>query len=174
MSEIDFHNAPSETTGRPAASVPALPPDALIIIPVRNIVLFPGYVVPITIGRERSVAAAQQAVREQRQIGILKQRSAEVAEPGPGDLHQLGSIANIVRYITAADGTNHLVCQGVQRFQILEFLNGWPFLVARVLRIPEPETRSAEVEARFLHLRAQAMEALQLLPQAPEELLTAI
>ena len=174
MSEIDFHNAPSETTGRPAASVPALPPDALIIIPVRNIVLFPGYVVPITIGREGSVAAAQQAVREQRQIGILKQRSAEVAEPGPRDLHQLGSIANIVRYITAADGTNHLVCQGVQRFQILEFLTGWPFLVARVLRIPEPETRSAEVEARFLHLRAQAMEALQLLPQAPEELLTAI
>ncbi|MGP8193311.1 MAG: endopeptidase La [Methylovirgula sp.] len=154
--------------------MPPLPPDALIVIPVRNIVLFPGYVVPITIGREGSVAAAQQAVREQRQIGILKQRSAEVAEPGPTDLYQLGSIANIVRYITAADGTNHLVCQGVQRFQILEFLTGWPFLVARVLRIPEPETRSAEVEARFLHLRAQAMEALQLLPQAPEELLTAI
>ncbi len=174
MSEIDFRNAPSDTTGRPAASVPPLPPDALIVIPVRNIVLFPGYVVPITIGREGSVAAAQQAVREQRQIGILKQRSAEVAEPGPTDLYQLGSIANIVRYITAADGTNHLVCQGVQRFQILEFLTGWPFLVARVLRIPEPETRSAEVEARFLHLRAQAMEALQLLPQAPEELLTAI
>ena len=174
MSEIDFRNAPSDTTGRPAASVPPLPPDALIVIPVRNIVLFPGYVVPITIGREGSVAAAQQAVREQRQIGILKQRSAEVAEPGPTDLYQLGSIANIVRYITAADGTNHLVCQGVQQFQILEFLTGWPFLVARVLRIPEPETRSAEVEARFLHLRAQAMEALQLLPQAPEELLTAI
>ncbi|MGB8276926.1 MAG: endopeptidase La [Methylovirgula sp.] len=171
---MDFRNAPSDTTGRPAASVPPLPPDALIVIPVRNIVLFPGYVVPITIGREGSVAAAQQAVREQRQIGILKQRSAEVAEPGPTDLYQLGSIANIVRYITAADGTNHLVCQGVQRFQILEFLTGWPFLVARVLRIPEPETRSAEVEARFLHLRAQAMEALQLLPQAPEELLTAI
>ncbi len=73
-----------------------------------------------------------------------------------------------------ATARNHLICQGVQRFQIVEFLHGWPFLVARVLRIPEPDTRSPEIEARFLHLRAQAMEAVQLLPQAPEELLTAV
>jgi ATP-dependent Lon protease len=154
--------------------MPPLPPDALIIVPVRNTVLFPGHVLPITIGRQRSIAAAQQAVREQRQVGILMQRSADVSDPTPVDMHRMGTVANVVRYITAPDGTHHLVCQGDQRFQITEFLTGWPFFVAHVLRIPEPDTRSAEIEARFLHLKSQATEAVQLLPQAPPELLTMV
>jgi ATP-dependent Lon protease len=79
-----------------------------------------------------------------------------------------------VRYITTPDGSHHLVCQGEQRFQIAEYLSGWPFLVARVLRIPEPETRSPEIEARFVNLKAQAVEAVELLPQAPAELVAAI
>ena len=158
----------------PAPAMPPLPADALIIVPVRNIVLFPGLVLPVTVGRPRSVAAAQQAVREQRQIGILMQREADVGEPGPADMHRMGTVANVVRYITAPDGSNHLVCQGDQRFQITEFLSGWPFMVARVLRIPEPESSSSEIEARFLSLKAQAVEALQLLPQAPAELLEAV
>jgi ATP-dependent Lon protease len=78
-----------------------------------------------------------------------------------------------VRYVTAPDGSHHLVCQGEQRFQVTEFLNGWPFFVARVLRIPEPQTFSPEIEARFLHLKNQALEAVQLLPQAAPELLAA-
>src|SRR5262249_34103302 len=155
----------------PARPVPA---DALIIIPVRNTLLFPGMVLPFTLGRERSIAAAQQAVRDQRQVGILMQRAADVADPSPIDMHRMGTIANIVRYVTAPDGTHHLVCQGDQRFQITEFLSGWPFFVARVLRITEPEVRSDEIEARFLHLRNQATEAVQLLPQAPPELLAAV
>ena len=154
--------------------MPPVPPDALIIVPVRNTVLFPGHVLPITIGRPKSVAAAQQAVREQRQVGILMQRSADVSDPTPIDMHRIGTMANVVRYITAPDGTHHLVCQGDQRFQITEFLTGWPFFVARVLPIAEPETRSTEVEARFFHLKGQAAEAMQLLPQAPPELLGAV
>jgi ATP-dependent Lon protease len=174
VADMDTPKAPNEGAASPAMPAPPLPPDALIIIPVRNLVLFPGHVVPITIGRERSVAAAQQVLRDQRQVGILMQRSPEVADPTPGDMHSLGAAANIIRFITGADGANHLICQGDQRFQIIEFLTGWPFLVARVLRIPEPDTRSPEIEARFLHLKTQATEALQLLPQAPEELLAAI
>jgi ATP-dependent Lon protease len=153
---------------------PPLPPDAMIIVPVRRMVLFPGMVAPITVGRPRSIAAAQQAVREQRQIGVLMQRDAENAEPAAIDLHRFGTVANIVRYITAPDGTHHLVCQGQERFQIVEFLSGWPFFVARVLRIPDVEARSTEIEARFVNLRGQALEAAQLLPQAPEELAAAI
>ena len=129
-------------------ALPALPPDALIIVPVRNTVLFPGLVLPITVGRPRSIAAAQQAVREQRQVGILMQRDAEVADPTAIDMHRMGTIANIVRYLTAPDGSHHLVCQGEQRFQISEYLSGWPFLVARVVQIPEPTTRTSEIEAR--------------------------
>src|SRR5581483_1620230 len=77
-----------------------IPDDALIIVPVRNIVLFPGVVAPITIARPKSIAAAQQALREQRSIGILLQRNAETDEPGPNDLHRICTVANIVRYIT--------------------------------------------------------------------------
>ncbi|MGB6731050.1 MAG: LON peptidase substrate-binding domain-containing protein, partial [Xanthobacteraceae bacterium] len=154
--------------------MPPLPPDAVIIVPVRNTVLFPGLVVPITLGRPKSVAAAQQAVREQRQVGILLQREASVDDPSAIDMHRMGTLANVLRFLTAPDGTHHVVCQGEQRFQIVEYLSGWPFLVARVLRIAEPDTRTPEIEARFVNLKAQAVEAIELLPQVPADLLAAI
>jgi ATP-dependent Lon protease len=164
----------SNQAGSAATTLPPLPADALIIVPVRNTVLFPGLVLPITLGRPKSIAAAQQAVRDQRQVGILLQRDAEVSEPAPLDMHRMGTLANIVRYVTGPDGSHHLICQGEQRFQVVEYLNGWPFFVARVLQIPEPEAKSAEVEARFVNLKAQTLEAIQLLPQAPPDLLAAI
>jgi ATP-dependent Lon protease len=164
--------APGASAG--AATVPPLPPDGMVIIPVCNFVLFPGIVMPVTIGRARSIAAAQQAVREQRQVGILMQRDPAVEEPGPLDMHGIGTVANIARYVTAPDGSHHLVCQGDQRFRIIDFMSGWPFLVARVLLIPEPNPSTPEVEARFLHLQSLALEAVQLLPQAPQELIAAI
>ncbi|MGX4803099.1 endopeptidase La [Bradyrhizobium guangdongense] len=147
-----------------------IPDDALIIIPVREMVLFPGAIAPIAIARPKSVAAAQQALREQRPIGIVLQRSPEINEPGPDDLYRVATIANIVRYITAPDGTHHIVCQGVQRARILDFLPGTPFPAARIQQIPEPTTNSPEIEARALNLQRQAIEAIELLPQAPPEL----
>jgi len=147
-----------------------IPEDALIIIPVREMVLFPGAIAPIAIARAKSVAAAQQALREQRPVGILLQRSPETDEPGPDDLYKVATIANIVRYITAPDGTHHIVCQGVQRARILDFLPGTPFLAARFQQIPEPTASSPEIEARALNLQRQAIEAIELLPQAPPEL----
>jgi ATP-dependent Lon protease len=155
-------------------TLPPLPDDAMIIVPVRNFVLFPGMVMPVTVGRAKSVAAAQQAVREQRQVGILKQRDPEAEDPTALDMHRLGTAANVVRFITDQNGTHHLVCQGDERFQIVEFLSGWPFLVARVTRIPEPAAKTPEIEARMLHLRGQALEALELMPQAPRELVAAV
>ncbi|HZZ62390.1 MAG TPA: endopeptidase La [Roseiarcus sp.] len=156
------------------AQSPPLPPDSLIIVPVRGMVLFPGTALPIALGRPRSVTAAQRAVREQKPVGIVMQRNAEVEDPLPVDLHRMGTVANIVRYITAPDGTHHLVCQGEQRIRIVEFLPGWPFFVTQTLRIPEPASSSNEIEARFIHLKRQALEAVQLLPQAPNELLITI
>ena len=142
-------------------------------MPVRDAVIFPGTVAPITIARPRSVSAAQQALREQRAIGILLQRKPETEEPAPDDLHRVCTVANIVRYITAPDGTNHLICQGVQRARIVDFLLGTPFLAARIIEIPEPTATSPEIQARFLNLQRQAVEAIELLPQAPPELLAA-
>ncbi|MGY8667510.1 endopeptidase La [Bradyrhizobium sp. UFLA05-109] len=147
-----------------------IPDDALIVIPVRNMVLFPGVIAPIAIGRPKSIAAAQQALREQRPIGIVLQRNPDIDDPAPDDLYRIATIANIVRYITAPDETHHIVCQGVQRARILDFLPGTPFPAARIQQIPEPTTTSPEIEARFLNLQRQAIEAIQLLPQVPPEL----
>ncbi len=166
-------NGQATSAAKPDTDLVRIPDDALIIVPVRNMVLFPGVVAPITIGRPKSVAAAQQALREQRPIGILLQRDPEANDPGPDELYRVCTIANIVRYVTAQDETHHVVCQGVQRARILDFLPGTPFLVARVLHIPEPTTTSPEIEARFLNLQRQAIEAIELLPQAPPELLAA-
>jgi len=158
------------SAGASAPNPVQIPQDALIIIPVRNMVLFPSVVTPIAIARSKSVAAAQQALREQRPVGILLQRNADANDPTPDDLYRVCTVANIVRYITAPDDSHHIVCQGVQRARIQDFLPATPFPVARVLQIPEPTTSSPEIEARFLNLQRQAIEAIELLPQAPPEL----
>ena len=173
---VDSSSANGASESAPAAPLPPLPPDALIIVPVRATVLFPGVVLPISLGRPRSILAAQQAMRDQRPVGVLMQRDAEMADPLPIDMHRMGTVATIARYITAPDGGHHLVCQGEERFRIEEFLPGWPFFVARVARLPEtePTPMSTDIEARFVLLRGQAIEVLQLLPQTPQELLAAI
>jgi len=159
-------------SGQPAMQ--PLPADALIVLPTRNLVLFPEMVFPLAIGRPATVAAAQQAVREQRQILVVLQRDPEKGEIVPDDLYRVGTVANIVRYVTAPDGTHHVICQGVQRFRITEFVEGHPYLLARGLHVVEPAGPGTEVgpeiEARFLVLQGQVREVMDLLPQVPPEL----
>ncbi|WP_421698049.1 endopeptidase La [Ancylobacter sp.] len=171
LSPLRMADAGNGSGNTPNANVPE---DQLILLPVRNLVLFPGVVMPVAVARPASIAAAQQAVREGRPVGILMQRDASVDEPGPTDLHRMGVIANILRYVTAPDGTHHLVCQGEQRFRVDTFVREKPFLTARVTRIEESEERSSEIEARFVHLQGQANEVMELLPQAPAELVAAV
>lgn len=153
----------------PAPSI-ALPSDALTLIPVRNLVLFPGLVAPISIGRDSTVRGAQEAARASRQVGVVLQRDPEAEELGDGDLHSMGTVANVMRYVTTPDGTHHVICQGVQRFRIIELLQGYPFMVARVQRFEDPEIMTSDIEARLIQLKARALDILQLLPQAPAEL----
>jgi ATP-dependent Lon protease len=152
----------------------ALPDDALIILPVRRMVLFPGMILPIALGREASIAAAQQAAKTKRPIGVLLQRNAETEKPGPDELCLVGTVATIVRYVTTPDGTHHVVCQGLHRFRVVEYLDGYPFMVARVGRIEEPEAAGEEIEARLVQLKERALDVLELLPQAPQELVAGI
>ncbi|HUW36875.1 MAG TPA: endopeptidase La [Rhodocyclaceae bacterium] len=161
------------TTGA-ADAAPAIPEDAMIIVPVRNLVLFPSMILPLTIGRTPSIAAAQHAVKTERPVGILLQRDPEVEAPGPDDLRLVGTIASILRYVTMPDGTHVIVCQGQQRFRVTEYLAGYPFPVARVGLIEEPEATGTEIEARFIQLKERALEVLQLLPQTPQELVAAV
>ncbi len=156
------------------ATAPSPPDDALIILPVRNVVLFPGVVLPITMGRERSIAAAQEAARSQRPIGVLLQRDSEVVEPGATDLYQIGTTAGVLRYLTGPDGSHHVVCQGQQRFRVVEFLDGYPYLVARVELLSEQEFQGAEAEGRMHQLKQRAAEALALIPNAPADLVSGI
>jgi ATP-dependent Lon protease len=156
------------------AGIQALPENTLILIPTRNLVLFPGTVLPITLGRQRTIAAAQAAIRLNRTVGLLLQRDPGTDDPIPVDLHRMGTEANLLRYVTSPDGTHHAICQGERRFRVLDFLDGYPFLAARVERVPEVETTSRDIEARLLNLRNQAIEVLQLLPQVPAELVNAV
>ena len=123
----------------------ALPDDALILIPVRNTVMFPGMILPIAISRQMSINAAQPALKAERPVGLLLQKNAETAAPAPEDMHEVGTVMNMLRYITAQDGSHHVVCQGQERFRVIEFLSGHEFLAARVERIAEPEAKGTEI-----------------------------
>ena len=159
-------------TAKPATTPEAkpLPSDALIVVPVRDLVLFPEMVFPVSVGRPSSVAAIQQAVREQRQILLVLQRDPAKEELVPADLHAVGTVVNILRYVTTPDGNHHIVCQGVQRFRITDIVEGYPFLLARGLHLAEPTGTGPEIEARFLVLKQQIRDTLELLPQVPQEL----
>src|SRR5580693_5135372 len=157
--------------------------DVLIILPVSNTVLFPGVVLPIAISGNAALAAAQEAVRTQRRVGLLLADSGATtptsaaqadAAPAPETLHRVGTAASIVRFITAPDGTHHLIAQGEERFTVLDYVSREPFPVARIEIHKEPTVFDREVEARGLNLREMAIEAVQLLPQAPGELVNAI
>jgi ATP-dependent Lon protease len=156
------------------AGIQALPEDTLILIPTRNLVLFPGTVLPITLGRQRTIAAAQAAIKLNRPLGLLLQRDPTTDDPIPVDLHRMGTEATLLRYVTSPDGTHHAICQGERRFRVLDFVEGYPFLAARVEHMPEVEATSKDIAARLLNLRNQAVEVLQLLPQVPAELVNAV
>ncbi|WP_368911221.1 endopeptidase La [Taklimakanibacter deserti] len=152
----------------------ALPSDSLIILPVRQMVLFPGTVLPLALGRPQSIAAAQEAVRAERPVGILLQKDPTAEDPSPEQLHRIGTKAQILRYVTGGDGTHHLVCQGLNRFRVTDFVPGHPYLAAHVAEIGVSETMTPEIEARLRLLKERAREALALLPAAPAELAAAI
>ncbi len=163
-----------EPGSQPEAGTPPIaaqvPDDVLIVLPVRNSVVFPGAVIPLTIGRRLSLAAAEEAAKSGRRLGLIMQRDPSVDDPAATDLHPVGTIARVVRYFTARDGTQHVVCQGEQRFRALDYLSGLPFLAARYDLIYEPAVETAALAARARVLRERALEAIGLMPQAMPEL----
>ena len=157
-----------------ANSTPVLPDNVLPVLPMRNLVLFPGVVLPLGVGRAQSIAAAQEAIRQECPIAVLLQKDPDNSAPGPEDLYPVGTVASVLRYVTTGDGGHHLIAQGEGRFRVREFLPGYPFLAAHIERLEEVTVTSSELDARVLHLRQQAGEALSLLPQVPQELAQAI
>src|SRR5437764_14718408 len=101
----------------PVEGVPAIPEDALILITTRNLVLFPGTVLPITLGRQRSIAAAQTAIRLSRPVGVVLQLEATTEDPMPAELHRIGTAANLRLYGTSPDGVLPVRMQGDHGFR---------------------------------------------------------
>src|ERR1700721_1719377 len=166
-------NTMDEIETKPAQSrieLPPLPADAVPIVATRNLVLFPGIVMPVALGREESIAAAQEAVRTGRKIGLLLQRDPSVEKATATDLYEYGVLATVVRYVTSPDGSHHLVAQGESRFRMLQIVRETPFLAARIESLTDTDTGSSEIEARLDALKQRAMEALALLPQVPADL----
>src|SRR6266545_2809294 len=171
-------NAPiAADAPRPQASdgpMAGMPADAIIVIPTRNLVLFPGLIAPLMLGRASSIAGAQEAARTGRKIGVLLQRNSDAEDPKPSDLYAVGTVATILRYLTLPDGTHSLVCHGDQRFRVAGFVDDVPFAVARVELLSDPQEMSKEIEARMMQVKARAAEALELMQRVPAELVTAL
>ena len=125
---------------------------------------------PATLDRGRPGGGAQRAA-DRRGPAARRRRPTTRA---PSRCIAVGTVARILRYVTAPDGSHHIVCQGQQRFRVQEFLSGYPFMAARIERVEEFEVENAELQARLVYLKQQSLEALQLLPQVPPELVNAV
>jgi ATP-dependent Lon protease len=106
-----------KTINEEAQNASRLEDDVLLVLPVRNLVVFPGAVTQVALGRELSIAAAKEAVNNERKLGILLQKDPAVDEPGPDDLHRVGTVVTAVRFLTAPNGMHYLICQGEHRFE---------------------------------------------------------
>jgi ATP-dependent Lon protease len=151
-----------------------LPEDVVALVPMRNVVLFPHVLTAVTVGRPKSIAALEHALKAQAPLGIVLQRDPAVDDPGLDALFSMGTVVNIARHVASTDGLRHAVCQGIERFVIEGLVEGYPFLAARIRRIGEPADVSTEAEALAMQLRERAVEILSLLPGVPAELAQAL
>jgi ATP-dependent Lon protease len=150
--------------------LPPKGPETLAILPLRNSVLFPASVVPVNVGRPRSVRLIEEAFGGERPtIGVVAQRVAETEDPTFADLYQLGTVARILKVIRLSSGNYSVVLQGVSRMRLQEPFENRPALKARVERIVERPGRDVETDALMVHLRESARKLMTMLPQLPRE-----
>ncbi|WP_394850212.1 endopeptidase La [Pendulispora brunnea] len=140
------------------------------ILPLRNSVVFPASVVPINVGRARSVRLVEDLLGQERAVvGIVSQRDAEVDEPAFGDLYEVGTVARVVKVIRLGPSNYSVVLHGVSRLKMLAPLGLEPYMRARIRRIPENLERDVELDALGASLRESMREALALMPNLPKE-----
>ncbi len=165
----------SSSANLETALEPAPPQDTLILLPVRNTVLFPGMVLTLTAGRGQSKEDVQAAIKRQQPLGVVLQRDPHMQDPPFEGLNTIGTVANVLRYVTSPDdGAHHLICQGVERFRLIAPVTGPDYRAARVEFLPDKETDDPAVAARALVLKERAGEMIGLLPNAGGELVKAL
>ncbi len=152
-------------------------PDVLPILALRNTVLFPGVVLPITVGRDASLRLIKDAFESTQTIGVVAQVRPEVENPGPEDVYHVGTMARILKVLKMPDGSISAVIQGKRRFQIEHFTQTEPYLIARVKPIEEPELNeeeSLQLEALTRSIKELAIQIVNLSPNLPSEAAYAI
>src|SRR6516165_7314046 len=155
---------PADTGG------PVEVPEQLSILPLRNSVLFPGSIIPIDVGRRKSVRLVEEAISKERPvIGILTQRDARTEDPGAGDLYMVGCAARILKVIKLAKDNFSVILQGVSRFEVSTFDGSEPFLAAKVRSVPDPTTTDVELDALVMNLKDIAKRVIKLMPELPKE-----
>jgi ATP-dependent Lon protease len=146
-------------------------PDELPILAVRNLVLFPGVVSPILIGRETSMTLIRKAEKTGMIIGVVSQRDADVESPIRGDLFDMGVSAKVLKTLTLPNGNITAIVQGMSRFRLLDLTKYKPYLMAHVMDAPEdePDKRDVEFKTAIEDLRQQTSEYIQMSDDIPEE-----
>lgn len=141
----------------------------LPLLPLRNTVIFPVLTVPLSVGRPKSVAAVDSALSKDKLLAVVAQREADVDEPGPNNLHQIGVLARVVKLIKLADGNQSLVVQGLRRIKIEEYVQTDPYLRVKVSSLEETEKSGVQLDALMLNLKSLAKQVIDLSPTIPDE-----
>lgn len=146
-------------------------PEILSILPLRNTVLFPGVVIPITVGRDKSIKLVKEAYKGDRTIGVVSQKDMSVEDPGFDQLNKIGTVANIIKILQMPDGNTTVIIQGKQRFKLQELVQSEPYIKAKVERFVEekPKTSSKEFKALISSIKELALQIIQLSPNLPSE-----
>jgi len=158
---------PEQDSDLKAEEIPA----ELPILPIKNTVLFPGVVIPITVTRQKSIRLIKKAYQGTRIIGVLSQKNKQAEEPGVEDLYRFGTVARIIKMLVLPDGNTTIIIQGKNRFEITEFLQEDPYLSARIeLHNDVPlDPKSKETKALVQSLKDAALKILRLNPEIPQE-----
>ncbi len=171
MSEKDKKGG--SATVAPAMGAPVLInkediPQVLPILPLRNSVFFPGGVLPLAVGRQKTIALIKDAVRDEQVIGVVTQRRAEEEDPGAADLYTVGTVARIVKLLKMGEDNYSLVVQGLARVRVLDLVQETPYLKARVEPVEDRTlVDDVEVEALAINLKKLAREVIELMPELP-------
>lgn len=151
-------------------------PEVLPILPLRNTVLFPGVVIPITVGRDKSIRLIQESNKGNKIIGVVAQRNPELDEPSFEDLYMIGTQASIIRMLKMPDGNTTVILQGKKRFSIKGLVATEPYFKAQVEEYPElnRDDSNKEQQALFESIKDQALRVIQISPEIPSEASVAI
>jgi len=151
-------------------------PEVLSILPLRNTVLFPGVVIPITVGRDKSIKLVKEAYKEKRLIGVVAQINAEIEEPEPSDLNFIGTVANIIKILQMPDGNTTVIIQGKKRFQLVEMMQSEPYFKARVAEYDKAENliKTREFKALISSLKDLSIQIIRQSPNIPSDAAFAI